>query len=326
MTDTIRANQTIPLGGSLSNGQYRFAFQTDGNLVIYNGQNQAIWSPNIAKRGAVRAVLQSDGNFVVYNGANQALFNTGTQGHPGARFTMQSDGNAVIYDAANHAIWDSRTAGGHYRPPSGRGVFGNIASTFSSIATGIASVSKDVVNSPVWKVAAGAAAFIPGIGIPLSAGMVGAAAIGKATSLKDGIMSAAKTGLSVSASAGFDVASGIALGAKGMTGDALEKVRGMLPAGDARAGFDAALTLHAGRTGGGQAPTNMPPNAKAAFYASKGLVKVQAPPAMKQAVVSQLTRTPGSAAGVHAAVTDMSPDETLLQWVIREVKGVFAHV
>lgn len=328
MSDTLTANQLIAKGSSLTsrNGTYRLMFQTDGNLVIYNRQNQAIWSPNIANKGGIKVILQGDGNFVIYNAQNKALYNTGSQGNPGAKLVMQNDGNVVIYNRANKAVWDSRTAGGHYHPPSSSNVFSSIASTFGDAAKGIASVSKDVVTSPVWKIAAGVVAVIPGIGIPLSAGMVGAAAIGRATSAKDAIMGAAKAGLSAAGAAGFDVASGIALGAKGMTGAGLETVRGMLPAGDARAGFDAALSLHVGRSSGPTAPDNLPPNAKASYYASRGLVKVNAPPVMKKAVISNLTKTPGSDAGVKVAVEEIAPGESWLEWIISHVKKGLHHV
>lgn len=327
MADTLTANQAIPRGGALisKNGAFRLAFQTDGNLVVYNKQNQAIWSASLAGKGGVRAVMQSDGNFVIYNASNQPVFDTHTNGNPGAKLVMQTDGNAVIYNRANRPIWESRTWGGSYHKES-HNVFSDVASTFASTAKGIASVSKDVVTSPVWKVAAGAAAFIPGIGVPLSAGMIGAAAIGKATSAKDGIMAAAKGGLDVAGAAGFDIGTGLALGAQGMTGSALETVRSMVPAGSARAGFDAALSLHVGRTTGAQAPPNMPNNAKAAFYATHGLQAVKAPPAMKKEVVSRLTQTPGSAAGVHLAVTQLNPDETWLQWIVSQVKKGARHV
>jgi len=56
-----------------------FAFQTDGNLVVYNQSNKAVWSPNIHGKGATRLTMQNDGNLVAYGVNNKAIWSTNSQ-------------------------------------------------------------------------------------------------------------------------------------------------------------------------------------------------------------------------------------------------------
>ena len=86
-----------------SNGQVRLAYQSDGNLVIYNG-GRVLWSPNCYGSGAQQAILQTDGNFVVYapRGAKWAS-GTNRNGY----LVMQNDGNLVLYNPDGQAYWAS---------------------------------------------------------------------------------------------------------------------------------------------------------------------------------------------------------------------------
>ncbi|WCY11311.1 hypothetical protein [Pseudomonas aeruginosa] len=75
-------NKIIPTGTVMVpgteyiNGNYRLAFQGDGNLVIYQISPQVvIWATYTM--GADRAVVQEDGNFVIYKGTT-ALWHTHT--------------------------------------------------------------------------------------------------------------------------------------------------------------------------------------------------------------------------------------------------------
>ena len=51
--------------------KYRLVFQTDGNLVLYEGST-ARWASHTHGRGAY-ATMQSDGNVVVYNWSGVAF-------------------------------------------------------------------------------------------------------------------------------------------------------------------------------------------------------------------------------------------------------------
>ena len=57
-----------------------------------------------------RLVLQSDGNLVLYDKNNRALWHTRTASTEPGRLVLQSDGNLVLYDKNNRALWHTRTA------------------------------------------------------------------------------------------------------------------------------------------------------------------------------------------------------------------------
>lgn len=127
-------------------GRFRLVFQTDGNLVLYQGQSP-LWSSettptyfSISQPGgpntngpfvtnmvnyACVAVFQGDGNLVVYGATGLAssgnpcqrtsfasmkpFWNSRTSAYPGSTLEVQDDGNLVIYDTSSIARWNSRT-------------------------------------------------------------------------------------------------------------------------------------------------------------------------------------------------------------------------
>lgn len=54
-----------------------------------------------------RLVMQVDGNLVLYDNADTALWATGTEGHPGAFLHLQDDRNLVVYSAQGTPLWAS---------------------------------------------------------------------------------------------------------------------------------------------------------------------------------------------------------------------------
>jgi hypothetical protein len=74
------------------------------NVRVLPGQ--ALTSGN----GRYRLVLQSDGNVVLYDGQGAAAFTTSTQDNAGAYLVVQADGNVVVYQADGQPLWD-RTRG-----------------------------------------------------------------------------------------------------------------------------------------------------------------------------------------------------------------------
>jgi hypothetical protein len=89
------------LGASVSNVQIQTATDT-----LYPGDrltaNQSMYSAT----GGYRLTMQGDGNLVLYDNNNQWQRQTYTQGNPGAYLEMQSDGNLVLYNASRtSALW-----------------------------------------------------------------------------------------------------------------------------------------------------------------------------------------------------------------------------
>ncbi|MFI0469661.1 hypothetical protein ACH347_36815 [Saccharopolyspora sp. 5N102] len=56
----------------------RAVFQDDGNLVIYNADNEPVWATDTYQRGNIQAI-QDDGNVVIYDGVELPIWATNTQ-------------------------------------------------------------------------------------------------------------------------------------------------------------------------------------------------------------------------------------------------------
>ncbi|GAB3998701.1 hypothetical protein GCM10028807_47100 [Spirosoma daeguense] len=100
-------------GAYSPNRQYQLALLNDGNLFLYsylNGDRKAIWSTNTANRQVKYGLFQDDGNFVLYDINDKAVWASGTDGR-GAYLSIQNDGNVVIYDNAEKPIWATNTQG-----------------------------------------------------------------------------------------------------------------------------------------------------------------------------------------------------------------------
>jgi hypothetical protein len=110
---TMQQGEALYPGESLVNGPYKFTYQTDGNLVLYNNGTW-LWdtleksSPSQMPAGEL--VMQSDGNLVVYNAMGAYLWGAGTQTR-GSYLTVQNDGNVCVYDANNAYVWGTGTQG-----------------------------------------------------------------------------------------------------------------------------------------------------------------------------------------------------------------------
>ena len=97
------------------NGRYIATMQTDGNFVVYKG-NQALWAlQSVGVPCCVpgrKAIMQTDNNFVIYNANGTPAWATGTNAKgPGQYIVMQDDGNLVMYNSNGQPTWASNTAG-----------------------------------------------------------------------------------------------------------------------------------------------------------------------------------------------------------------------
>jgi hypothetical protein len=112
---TLFAGQTLVSG----DGHYILAMQTDGNLVLYvhNGgfTVRPVWASGTAGDRGDRAVLQGDGNLVLYDAKNQALWSTNTSTAGCTNLVVQEDGNLVLYNRS-HAVWASHTLQTELKP------------------------------------------------------------------------------------------------------------------------------------------------------------------------------------------------------------------
>ncbi len=106
----LPSGQTLNPGDRMVSGgsAYTLIMQGDGNAVIYNTSNQALWNSATFQAGS-RLVMQGDGNAVIYNTSNQALWNSATYGNPGSQLVLQADGNLVTYNASSQPTWSRYT-------------------------------------------------------------------------------------------------------------------------------------------------------------------------------------------------------------------------
>lgn len=94
----LRPGQTV----SSPDGRYRLAHQRDGNVVLYDQANKALWHTHTYGKATDRLIFQHDGNLVLY-GAGKAIWHTATHGK-GETLAIQNDANLVIY-SPDKAVW-----------------------------------------------------------------------------------------------------------------------------------------------------------------------------------------------------------------------------
>jgi hypothetical protein len=83
------------------NRQFRMQLQLDGNLVLFDG-NDDIWESETQDRAVTHCTMQTDGNLVIYDG-DSVVWASGTGHRTEACLEIRDDGNAVIY--ASVPIW-----------------------------------------------------------------------------------------------------------------------------------------------------------------------------------------------------------------------------
>lgn len=96
-----------------NNNNCRVVTQSDGNLVIYNSVNQAVWASKSDGKGTppYKTVMQSDGNYVLYDANDTEIWmsRSNGKGTPPYKLIMQDDCNLVVYDSNNKATWATGT-------------------------------------------------------------------------------------------------------------------------------------------------------------------------------------------------------------------------
>lgn len=91
----------------LTGTQIKLRYQLDGNLVLSVG-GVAKWGTGTNGSTAGHVSFQSDGNLVVYDGSGRALWASGTNNKGATDMDLQTDGNLVIYNQST-PLWASHT-------------------------------------------------------------------------------------------------------------------------------------------------------------------------------------------------------------------------
>jgi len=115
----LQAGQRLPRDQRLvsSNGRFNLVMQSDGNLVLYDGNpgQNAIWATNTwtlpQERRPTHADMQTDGNLVLYNDTMQPAWGAGIFGPNfiNPYLEIQDDGNLVIYHDGRRPLWATNT-------------------------------------------------------------------------------------------------------------------------------------------------------------------------------------------------------------------------
>ena len=105
---------TAPLPNVLAIGDYSLEWQSDGNLVLYEGPT-AVWASDTADSelggdGGAQLCWQTDGNLVIYNAAGAAIWASDTAdaehgGNGGAQMELYNDGTLDIVNADGTVLW-----------------------------------------------------------------------------------------------------------------------------------------------------------------------------------------------------------------------------
>jgi hypothetical protein len=86
----------------LQNGNYRVAFQDDGNLVLQK-DTAVYWSSGTHGTGA-SVGMQWDGNLIIFNSTDGVLWSSGTNNNEGARVQLTSEGVLQIINTTGGVI------------------------------------------------------------------------------------------------------------------------------------------------------------------------------------------------------------------------------
>jgi subtilisin family serine protease len=105
--DHLIRGQALTAGQQLvsGNGLYRLVMQGDGNLVLYNQINQALWHLGTFGNPGAFLVFQGDGNVVLYRANGTPLWQTVSYGTAANNFLVQNDSNIVLYGPAGQFYW-----------------------------------------------------------------------------------------------------------------------------------------------------------------------------------------------------------------------------
>ena len=88
---------------------YRLTMLVDGNLALFDGSGNALWSTRTSGHAGAYASMQTDGNLVVYDRTGHVLWSTATNGHPGSHLQLLSDGNVDLIAPGGTVLWRSAT-------------------------------------------------------------------------------------------------------------------------------------------------------------------------------------------------------------------------
>jgi len=110
--DRLQAGETLLPGEMLysRDGRYMFVFQLDGNLTVRRVEDgRQLWASGTRNKRAIKCYMQHDGNLVIRNFRDRAIWDAKVTGKADAVLNIQSDGNVVIKKPGGAVYWATGT-------------------------------------------------------------------------------------------------------------------------------------------------------------------------------------------------------------------------
>ncbi|MFG2193222.1 mannose-binding protein [Streptomyces sp. NPDC048639] len=104
-TETVSAPSVLEVKQAWTTNRIRMTMQTDGNLVVYNENGNAIWA-SMTFGDNHRAIFQTDGNLVIHNADDRPIWASKSHGHEGAQMVLRADGKVAIVDNGK-VVWST---------------------------------------------------------------------------------------------------------------------------------------------------------------------------------------------------------------------------
>jgi hypothetical protein len=101
-------DHTMENGNDLfsENGKFRLSFQSDGNLILYKGDD-VIWNTETTGNEGASFRFQTDGNAIIYKD-ERLLWSNNQDGNPNSFLLVRNDGDFIQYDRESlKMLWDS---------------------------------------------------------------------------------------------------------------------------------------------------------------------------------------------------------------------------
>lgn len=92
-----------------NNGRFELTYQTDGDLVIYDGNRRA-WHSGTSGKAAGKASLQPDGGLRLSSPDNVVYWTNAAGGLGGVKLVLRDDGAAVLLRADQKILWKASPA------------------------------------------------------------------------------------------------------------------------------------------------------------------------------------------------------------------------
>ncbi|KAF4972003.1 hypothetical protein FSARC_1333 [Fusarium sarcochroum] len=92
------------------NGSNELRMQEDGKIAVYWDGGCTYQSSEDEHEGIKGLVMQDDGNLVIYDENDEAVWASNTEGSgDSVHLVVQDDGNVVLYQDDEEAVWSSGT-------------------------------------------------------------------------------------------------------------------------------------------------------------------------------------------------------------------------